>query len=251
MTMRARLGLWRSIVIYHAQPWRTRALRRFYARLLQPGMLAFDIGAHVGNRSRALAQAGLRVVAVEPQPICAAYLARTLGRDPRVTLRREALGAVTGTASLRISSRHPTVSTLASDWIDAVSRTTGFMQVRWDQTAEVPVLTLDALIAAHGRPDICKIDVEGHEAAILQGLSQPLDRVVFEYLPVAPDTALACIDRLSALADDYRYNWVIGERHRWARADWGTAADCRRAIEARPRHGPGWDIYACRTGRTT
>ena len=55
---RALAGLARSLVIYRARPWRAAALARFYRGLVGPGDLAFDIGAHVGNRSRALVAAG-------------------------------------------------------------------------------------------------------------------------------------------------------------------------------------------------
>ena len=246
MSTTAWRGLARSLLIYRAQPWRTLALRRFYRRLIRPGSLAFDIGAHVGHRSQAMARAGATVLAVEPQPLFADWLARRLGGNPRITLVRDAVGAACGHARLRVSTRHPTVSTLSADWIDRVAPTAGFDGVYWDRAVEVRVTTLDALIARHGRPAFCKIDVEGFEAAILAGLSQPLPCIAFECLPAARDTALACIDRLSELADDYRYNWVVGERHRWANAEWISATACRAALRALPADSRGLDVYACR-----
>ena len=62
------LGLIRSLAVYHAVPLRQPRLRRLYAKFAGPGDLAFDLGAHVGNRTRALAALGCRVVALEPQP---------------------------------------------------------------------------------------------------------------------------------------------------------------------------------------
>ncbi|WP_423822230.1 FkbM family methyltransferase [Salinisphaera sp. SPP-AMP-43] len=242
------LGLARSLVIYHAQPWRTLALRRFYRQLIAPGSLVFDIGAHVGHRSQAMARAGAAVVAVEPQPLFAAWLARRLRGQRRIRLSRQALGAAQGSARLAVSSRHPTVSTLSRDWIETVGTAAGFAHVRWDHTVEVEISTLDVLIERYGTPAFCKIDVEGFEAAILAGLSQPLACIAFECLPAARDTALACIDRLAELADDYRYNWVVGERHRWANTHWLSPAACRAALQALPAAGCGLDVYARRTG---
>lgn len=73
MTIRAgidtTIGVTRSLLIYDGQPWRRRALRRFYGDLISPGDLVFDIGAHVGSRSRTLISQGGSVVAVEPQPL--------------------------------------------------------------------------------------------------------------------------------------------------------------------------------------
>ena len=61
-------GIARSLLVYHAIPLRQRRMQRLYRQFVRPGDLVFDIGAHVGNRARALAAIGCRVVALEPQP---------------------------------------------------------------------------------------------------------------------------------------------------------------------------------------
>jgi hypothetical protein len=66
MGLSAWRGFARSMIIYH-NPRITLPLRRFYRSLLRHGDLAFDIGAHVGTRARAMRAAGARVVALEPQ----------------------------------------------------------------------------------------------------------------------------------------------------------------------------------------
>lgn len=236
------LGLLRSVAIYHGRPWRARALRRFYQAFVGPGDLAFDIGAHVGNRTRALRAAGARVVAVEPQPALLSFLARTLPRDG-VTLVGEAVGDRPGTAMLNISRRHPTVTTLSAGWIDQVRDADGFRHVAWDDRVEVPVTTLDSLIARFGRPRFCKIDVEGFEAAILSGLGQPIPVVAFEYLPAALGVAEACIDRLAALGP-YRFNLVRGEGHRFAAERWVDAAAAREVMREAATDGRSGDVYA-------
>jgi len=212
------IGVARSLAIYYA-PGKVRRLRRFYAPLVRPGDLCFDIGAHVGNRIAAWTGLGARVVAVEPQADLMAWLRRRYGDTPGVTLVEAAVGAAEGAATLRLDPRNPTVASLSPDWIAAVGGDASFSGVRWRAAEPVRLTTLDALIAAHGRPALCKIDVEGFEAEALRGLSQPLPLVSFEYIPAAIDVAGECLARLAALGD-YTFNWFEGESHRWASPVW-------------------------------
>lgn len=232
------LGVARSLVTYYGMPWRRRGLAKLYGELVKPGDLVFDIGAHVGNRTRTLHSLGCDIVAVEPQPLLIGTLRRTLPKT-RATLVEKAVGREPGTATLRISSRHPTVSTLSARWIETVGKTDGFGAVAWDREAEVEVTTLDALIAEFGRPSFCKIDVEGLEADILAGLSQPIRMIAFEALPEAPDVTRACLDRLGELGD-YRYNFVAGEGSELVFEEW---TDAPSILAATLRRGQG-DVYA-------
>jgi FkbM family methyltransferase len=239
----ATLGLWRSILIYRGQFWRRRALERFCRTLVRPGDLAFDIGAHVGNRSEALARAGARVVAFEPQPRLADFLERRVANGP-IRLDRRAVGAEAGRAELAIAPRHPTVSTLSVDWRRRVGEDRGFRGVEWAERVEVEVTTLDRLIAQYGEPAFCKIDVEGHEAEVLAGLSRPLRLLAFEYTPATLDIADRCLDRLAALGT-YRFNLVVGESFRYRRAEWLPAAAFRAALaQEAGRNTRSGDVYA-------
>src|SRR6202140_2700462 len=136
------VGLVRSIAIYHAIPGRQRRVRRLYAQFVEPGDLVFDIGAHVGNRPRAFASLGCRVVALEPQPDFARLLRVLFGRSSRIDVIQAAAGDAPGTASLSISERTPTVTTLAEAWRDARARDPRFARVRWNRCLEVEMTTL-------------------------------------------------------------------------------------------------------------
>ena len=220
----ANLGLLRSLVIYYGMPWRRRALARFYKDLIPNGALVFDIGAHVGSRTKSLLANGAHCIAIEPQPVFATLLQRLFGSNKSVTLVSDAVGREPGEANLHVSSRHPTVSTLSADWVTRVSTTDGFEAVNWDQQVTVNVTTLDALISEHGLPTFCKIDVEGMEAEILAGLSVAIPIVAVEYIPATIDIALACIDRLQTLGN-YQYNLSSGETHTMHFNNWIDASE--------------------------
>lgn len=234
-------GLVRSLAIYLGRPDRTRAQARFYATLLRPGDLAFDIGAHMGNRSRALVQAGARVVALEPQTICLRVLRLTLPRA--VVLVPRAVGATPGTARLQVAPRHPTVTTLSTGFRQEAAALPGFGHVDWSATQEVEVTTLDALIAAHGVPAYIKIDVEGHEAEVLAGLSQPVALVSLEVIPGLVHRFEAAVDRLQVLGD-YRFNVARGEEAAFLFDDWLGRSALVDWLTGLPPGSKPCDVYA-------
>lgn len=240
MPLRAYLGLIRSLAIYY-NPLRRRQLRAFYGDLLQPGQLAFDIGAHVGSRSRAMRAAGARVVACEPQEPFAGFLRRSLPRD--IVLVRKAVGPSETVARMAVSSLHPTVSSLSTSFAQEAAGAPGFGHVRWDRSQEVRMTTMDALIATHGLPDFVKIDVEGFELDVLSGLSQPLPMLSVEYLPAFCDRTVAVIDRLEGLGR-YRFNPVTGEAGGFLWPEWRDAQAVRAWLEALPPEGGSGDLYA-------
>ena len=238
----SQIGVLRSLAIYYA-PGRVRRLQRFYAQLIQPGDLCFDVGAHVGNRVAAWQRLGARVVAVEPQAQLMGWLRRFYGRSPDVTLVQAAVGAMPGTGTLRHDPRNPTVSTLSEDWVAAVGGDPSFGGVRWRTVEAVRLTTLDDLIAHHGRPAFCKIDVEGYEAEVLRGLSEGLALISFEYIPAAMDVARACLARLDTLGA-YEFNWFPGESHRWASYEWLSPAGMAAQLEKLAAGRASGDIFA-------
>ena len=236
-------GLLRSLVIYYGQPWRTAGLKRLYRPFMAPGDLAFDIGAHVGNRSRCWANLGVRVVAVEPQADFATWLRWQFKERDEIEIVETALAAEPGHASMHVSPTNPTVTTLSGGWIDSVTKTDAFKDVAWQAPVQVPVTTLDRLIDSHGLPVFCKIDVEGFEAEVLKGLSQPIKALSVEFLPAAIGVALEAIDLLEALGR-YRYNVSFGEGIAFHMTDWQPADRMRSWLAQQGGGQRSGDVYA-------
>jgi FkbM family methyltransferase len=242
--MRHWLGFFRSLVVYH-NPAMMRAWRRFYAELLAPRDLVFDVGAHIGNRSRAMRAAGARVVAIEPQAPFAGFLRRTLPRD--IALIEAAAGGTETEVEMAVSSRHPTVSSLRADFVGGAAEAPGFEHVRWDATQRVRMVTLDSLIARFGLPRYVKIDVEGYEAEVLAGLSQPVEILSVEFLPGFSHLTRAVIDRLSELGD-YRFNPVQGETGGFLWSDWRDGAAVDAWLATLPPDAASGDLFARLSG---
>jgi FkbM family methyltransferase len=240
------IGLLRSVLVYRSIPWRGVQLRRFYSRFVPGGGLAFDVGAHAGNRVAAFRQLGARVVALEPQADFLRMLERRFATDPLVTLLAQAVGRAPGQARLMCSPRTPTLATLSTDFVQRAGASPSFRGVHWQEGPLVDVTTLDDLVSKHGVPDFVKIDVEGFELEVLMGLSQPVPALSFEFLPAVRDIALGCIDRLETLAGvgRYRYAVSLGERLTLLQPQGETADAMRAWLRAMPAEGPSGDVHA-------
>jgi len=243
LNISALFGLARSLLLYYAIPGRAAAWRALYKNFISSGDLCFDLGAHVGSRSAAMLALGARVVAIEPQPLFVRWLVRAYGQDPNFVLVSQAAGGVPGRAALLVSTRIPTVSTLSAEWACEVARTPGFAGVNWDRQMDTQVTTLDALIAQFGLPVFCKIDVEGSEPDVLQGLSQPLTALSFEYIPAAIDRTMRCLERLKQLGE-YRFNLVEGEKPRFSLENWAEEKAIAVRLNSLPRTARAGEVFA-------
>ena len=219
---------------------RLRALG-FYRQFVPPGGLCFDVGANMGNRTDLFLRLGARVVAVEPHDLCLDVLRKRFG--DRVEIVDAALGPAVGVADLLVTSAH-SLSSLSPEWTDAVRESGRFSEFTWDRTERVDVTTLDELIARWGVPDLCKIDVEGYEQEVLEGLSQPVGAISFEFTVERLESRLASVRRLDALGmRQFNYSSEESMRLQWER--W-VGVDEIVAFLRRPAHTAGTfgDVYA-------
>lgn len=236
-------ALGRSFDVYYRDAARQDRMDRLNAAFIGPGQLAFDIGAHVGDRTASFLRLGASVVALEPQPRVFRALRLIHGRHPRAVLQRAAAGAEEGALTLHLNTANPTVATASRDLVDRAPATPGWQEQVWDSSISVPVVTLDQLISRHGLPDFVKIDVEGFEAQVLAGLSVPLPALSFEVTMIQRAVARPCIERLAALGD-YEFNLSLGEDHRLRHDVWLSAAAIQAAVEALPDAANAGDVYA-------
>ena len=233
----------RSLRIYYGNRARRTAMDRLYGQFIRPGDLAFDIGAHVGDRVASFRRLGARVVAVEPQPALLWVLRLLYGRRRNVVIEAVLVGSSIGRADLRINVDNPTISTASTAFVDAADGAPGWEGQRWTRVIRMPVTTLDNLIARHGMPAFIKIDVEGFEADVLAGLTRPVKVLSFEFTTIQRDVAHRCVERCAALGFS-TFNAALGESQMLVSEAWMSAQEIRRWIDALPHDANSGDIYA-------
>jgi FkbM family methyltransferase len=203
--------------------WRAISL---YRRCVRPGNLCFDIGANHGSRSVIFTFLGARTIAVEPN----IALTGKLQRFPRVTVVNKAVSDKPGQATMQFN-RNDQISSLNPEW-----------RKNWPEfpdwyERQVECVTFDQLISQYGMPNFCKIDVEGYEATVLSGLTQPVPMLSFEVTPETASNTEKCLAHLAHLGE-YEFNFAVGDDFEWLCPQWeSTEQIVKRITQA-------GDIYA-------
>ena len=180
----------RSLEVYYGDPSRDAAMDALYARFLEPGHLAFDIGAHVGDRIGSFRRLGARVVALEPQPLCARAIRAIYADDPEVTVREAACGPRPGTLTLHINYRNPDGHHRLRGVRESRGRCRRLGGTGLGPDRRCAVTTLDALVAEHGRP--VRQDRRGGFRGRRSGRTfGATARLSFEFTTIQRDVAVA------------------------------------------------------------
>jgi FkbM family methyltransferase len=191
--------------------WRMKHRQQFFAPLIANGSLVFDVGANYGEYTAAFLSLGARrVIAIEPQGDLACFILTAFQDEVahgKVIVRNEAVGATKGVAKLYSApDPYKSMATLSTTFIE-VARRSGR---EWDDTAAdaVNIITLDSLIKEYGTPDYIKVDVEGFDLEVLNGLSSEISLISFEFNTQEGliEIAAECITQIASLGN-YIFNY--------------------------------------------
>jgi FkbM family methyltransferase len=179
--------------------------------------IAFDIGANIGQTIDALFNDYDKIIAFEANPNLALNLKSRYTQD-KIIIESLGVSDKNEVKTFNISNSH-VVSTFSNDWITN-SRFTGVYN--WDTTIQVNTITLDDIIKKYGIPYFIKVDVEGYEYEVFQGLTSLLEETyfAFEWAEEQYEKINQTIDYLKSLGYsnfDYTYqdNLLVLETINW------------------------------------
>lgn len=205
---------------------------RFYARLfheLKIQGIVFDIGANLGFTTQTFLDAGAeKVIAVEPDKYNIAILKRKFQKTPQVEIIKAAVSRHEGEAKIWLHKRDSALHTVENKWKHAIG------DHCYRPTVTVRTITLDGMIREYGAPSYIKVDVEGHELMVLQGLSEPVFLISFEVnLPEYREEAISCIHYMEELSAPYNFKLASG--FNWRSRMWKDASQAIRFLSKEER----------------
>ena len=170
-----------------------RDLLRSHPAIVGKGNV-LDIGANIGYTATVLAratQAGRKIYAFEPEPFNFELLQQTALQPKlagQIVPMQMAVGAADGTIDLWINDRHHADHRVATEQFRSAhsdSAHSGSNQV------SLPLTSIDSFLQSNPGPvSFVKIDVQGYELAVCQGMTDTLRqnpdiKIVLEFMPSA------------------------------------------------------------------
>jgi FkbM family methyltransferase len=173
-----------------------------FSYLVRPGDRCVDAGANVGVHTIRLARLvgrGGEVIAFEPDPEVVQRARRNVSLNDLANVRVIGAAASEQAGEMRLFRPNPSDTNRARASLTQHRHLTG-------AAVMVPVTTIDAICA--GAPvALIKIDVEGHEAAVVRGAADTIARH-------APSIVFACDPQLLQNPGQSPFEWLAEREYR-------------------------------------
>lgn len=167
----------------------------------------FDIGAHEGYISAFLLKQNFKVLAVEPDSRNQRVLRARFSKNKNFQMEKKGVSDKKGSALFFKHYTNSAFNTLNNKWKDVVEQRNDTISFH-KEMEPVELITLDILIAERDIPAFIKIDVEGHELEVINGLNQKVPLLSFEAnFPDFKEETFLCIKKLESICEDSRFNF--------------------------------------------
>jgi FkbM family methyltransferase len=141
-------------------------------------MLMFDVGSNRGDATLAALAQGYRVIALEAAPRVYSRLVSNFIYNPNVVPLRMAVADKDNERLKFYEAEEDGLSTLEHRWLTETGMPYAGKPYR---EIEVSTITIDSLADKYGNPDLIKIDVEGAEWQVFNGMKRKYGTLCFEW----------------------------------------------------------------------
>lgn len=134
--------------------------------------IAFDIGANKGIYSSALLKnfPNIKLFLFEPSSHNFNYLKTFFSRNENVNIYKNAVGNIQGKQALYSNFEGSGLASLTK-------RELTYLNIKFDHEETVQTIKLDSFLKNMTHVDFIKIDVEGHELEVLNGIGEHIKKV--------------------------------------------------------------------------
>lgn len=206
-------------------------------------MLLFDIGANRGDATIAGLNKGYKVIALEPGPRIFRELVNNFIYNENVVPLKMAVSYKDNDYVEFYEAEEDGLSSLNKDWLTDDTLPYAGKPFR---TVKAKTITIETLVKLYGKPDLMKIDVEGAEDYVFQGMKANHGKLAFEwtdvtigehcsqleylatlgYTEVAPQFIVHHLEEPTEwfpLKDFHLDDWVISHKDEWENGGWKVA----------------------------
>ncbi|MFK8009487.1 MAG: FkbM family methyltransferase [Saprospiraceae bacterium] len=169
----------------------------------------FDVGANEGFISSFFLDENFKVIAIEPDPRNQKILAARFHHKEHFKLIKKGVSDEEKIAPFFIHNRNSSLNTFSSKWKESIESRNideGFSA----HQKFIELITLDQIIKQRGIPSFIKIDVEGHELEVINGLNVKVPLISFEAnLPEFKEETILIINQLEQICEESDFNFSI------------------------------------------
>ena len=189
--------------------------REMLRRIVDPGMTIYDVGANIGYyaimESKLVGNNG-RIIAIEPSPDNVTLLQKNLSLNSINNVE-----VITGAVSDRIGKASFHLSHQSN--LNTFHAVGSGLKHLSGQSIDVETQTISALSNSFGPPDLIRMDVEGHEVAVLDGALEDIRSGKIRPLVIF-ETHLSRYNPENDMAATLRALFDLGYRVRLAASSW-------------------------------